>query len=183
MSVPSTKEKLIIRVTGAGVSPENIRASDLGELITLFEKAILETIIATEQVPHELLEQNVMVSLVAINYGSEALTFALTGEVFPAASTISHAIAQEDYSAIPAKAQQALHEISNQATNRTWAVEFPRDEVRDIQEAVISEVTPVPPPESPYNPWRYNCLWATDTGRRRSATCNVDDTRWKLSVY
>ncbi len=147
MSDASTKERLLIKLSGAGVSPETVRASDLADFLSRFEKAVLETVLSKEGITPETLEQEVTFSLIAIEAGSEVLTFALMREVFPGVSLISQAIANHDYSGIPVTAHQALHEISNQATKKNWSVVFVADQNHRIQEAVISEVDPVPPPK------------------------------------
>jgi hypothetical protein len=141
-----TKARLLIKLSGAGVSPEAVRASDLADFLVHFEKAILETALSRGEIKPEAIE-DATVSLVAIESGSEALTFALTGEVFPGASLISRAIAEHDFSDLPVKAHQALHEISNQAARKDWTVEFVADSSRQIREAVISAEAPVPPPK------------------------------------
>jgi hypothetical protein len=145
MSIVPTKQ-LLIKLSGEGVSPERVRASDLADFLVQFEKAIVETALANAEITPERIE-DLIVSLVAIESGSEALTFALTGEVFPGASLISRAIAEHDFSDLPVKAHQALHEISNQAARKDWTVVFVPDSTYEIREAVISEADPVPPPK------------------------------------
>ena len=106
----------------------------------------METALSRKEITPETIEE-ATVSLIAIESGSESLTFALTGEVFPGASQISRAVAEGDFSDIPIKAHQALHDISNQAAKKDWTVVFIADPSREIREAVISEADPVPPPK------------------------------------
>jgi hypothetical protein len=142
----ATKEQLLVRLSGAGVSPERVRASDLADFLVHFERAILETALSREGVTAETLAREAMISLVSIKSGSEALMFAVAGEVLPAAALISRAVAEHDFSEIPVKAHQALHEISNQAASKDWTVEFVADPGHRIRAAVISDEEPVPPP-------------------------------------
>ncbi len=127
------------------MSPETVRASDLAEFLVQFEKAILETVIARKDLP-EAAMRDLTVSLIAIQSGSECLTFALTGEVMFGAGLLSKAHSTSDYSQIPTRAHDALHRISSQAVKNSWTVEFVEDRYNNIRSAIISQEHPVPPP-------------------------------------
>jgi hypothetical protein len=146
MITKSKKNQILIKLTGADVSPETVRARDLAEFLVQFETAILETVAATKKVPPEIAAREWIVSLLKIERGSESLTFALSGEVIDGASLLSLAHYSRDYSQIPFKAQEALHKISSQATENFWNVEFVEDKGLNIKSAVISAENPVPLP-------------------------------------
>ena len=141
------KDRLLIKLSGEGVSPETVPASELAQFLVEFEKAILETALAKKDLSAPEAVQELIVSLVAIESGSESLTFALTGDIMQGASLLSEAHLQHDYSAIPVKAQDALHSISAQAIKNLWSVEFVGDRTHHIRSVVISVDNPVPPPK------------------------------------
>jgi hypothetical protein len=141
-----SKEQFLIKISGVDVSPDTVRASDLAEFLVHFEKAVLETVLARKDITPEVAEHELIISLVAIEQGSDALTFVLTGEAMSGVSLLSQAHLSHDYSGISPKAQDALHRISTQASKNSWNVEFVKDERHNIQETIISEDDPVPPP-------------------------------------
>jgi hypothetical protein len=146
MATKPKKNQILIKLTGANVSPETVRARDLAEFLVQFETAILETVAAKTKVDPEVVEREWIVSLLKIESRSESLTFALSGEVVQGASLLSVAHYSSDYSQIPFKAQEALHKISLQARENAWDVEFVEDKRLNIKRAVISTENPVPLP-------------------------------------
>ncbi len=140
-------DPLLITLAGDDVSPETVPASELAEFLVQFETAVIQTVLAKNEVSIEQADQELFVSLVEITGGSEALTFALSGDTMLGASLISNALFLNDYSSLPLKAHEALHNISAQATRNQWSVEFVGDKKRDIKNAVISVDNPVPRPK------------------------------------
>jgi hypothetical protein len=142
-----SKPTVSVKLLGAGVTPETVRAGELGEFIANFEKALTEMAIARGDIVPEKIEGDADVSLVGIGLGSDALTFTLTPDIVPSHAAISGAIADRDYADVPTRSHVALVNISKQAVKLKWAVEFEEDRRLNVRQAVISEVDPVPEPK------------------------------------
>lgn len=134
-----------IDLLGENLSPETTRASDLAEVILQVEKTILETAASQGiEIPDEAL-----VSLVGIGDGSTKLTLAAALLVLPVVGCVSHAVSSGDYGELPRAAHEALHEMSQRAVARKWAIRFLEDPFAHIEPGVISEEHQVPPPPMP----------------------------------
>ncbi len=140
-------ERTLIKLSGADVAPETVRASDLAEFLIQLEKAILATVMNGKDFTLDAPQQDLKVSLVSIEPGSESLAFALTSDVMSGVSLLSRAYYERNYSTIPLEAQQSLHEISKQAASQSWEVEFVENEQFNIPRAIISDDNPVPAPK------------------------------------
>ena len=140
------KAYLQIRMTGEGIDPETVKASDLAEFITETEKAIEKTAAA-----HGIaLPDEALVSLVKIERGSNLMTLAIDDLVRSGASGVTHAISEQKYYKLPEPTWEALAEISRLASRRGIAYQFLPNPELDAVPATISAREPVPePPESP----------------------------------
>lgn len=134
------KKEIII--TLRGVTPDTTPMSELGALLTNLERAIL---VATSHEGIQLPDEAVA-SLVEIFESSNGLKLAVAEPAIWAASEISQAVANEAFEELPYEVNEALHEISNQAVRRSWAMEFQEDPQLRIASAEISEAHPVPSP-------------------------------------
>ena len=123
------------------------------------------------------------VSLIAIQSGSECLTFALTGEVMFGAGLLSKAHSTSDYSQIPTRAHDALHRISSQAVKNSWTVEFVEDRYNNIRSAIISQEHPVPPPAHSNSQRRHYHLRSSNPRGRRSPPWDAGAVRWQLPLH
>ena len=139
------KPRFQVRMVGANVSPETVRATDLAEFVTLIEDAILAADPGAKS-PDRLDEAKV--SLVRIEEGSNKLTFAVMLATMPIVATLCEAIASGSFERMPRASHQKFHEISKQAASRHWDVEFVADTAQHIPTAVISAERPVSAPAS-----------------------------------
>ena len=137
-----------ITIGGTDVLPETTRVSDLIEFLSNIEIAISETAAIVKGV--EIGEGDI-VSLTGIDRSSNKLTFTVGAVLISAAVNISQAVEANRYEGLPRKTHIALYEISKQAVNRKWKVEFDEDRVTGIRGGTISEENQVPAaPPVPY---------------------------------
>ena len=92
------KPRFQVRMVGANVSPETVRATDLAEFVTLIEDAILAADPGAKS-PDRLDEAKV--SLVRIEEGSNKLTFAVMLATMPIVATLCEAIASGSFERMP----------------------------------------------------------------------------------
>lgn len=147
MNQKTGKASFEVVLTGEGVSPDTTRAGDLAELLQNMEKAIVETA-RSEGIK---IADEPVVSLVGVEPGSNRLQLAIASMVVPAASLLSHAVADKNYDRIPRTAHEAVYAVSNQASRKKWAVSLLLEhDAPEIVSATISEENAVPaPPASP----------------------------------
>jgi hypothetical protein len=140
-----TKPQFQLQLIGANVTPETVPAKELADFVEQVEAAVRA---AVERDPTlaALSPDEVLVSLVGVDEGSNKLTFAVASAALLAVAAITEAVATAHYAAIPPPSQEALSAISRQAARRKWLVEFQPDQGRGIRHAVISEDHPVPAP-------------------------------------
>lgn len=139
------KAFLRVRMIGNGVLPETVKASDLAEFLIDAEKAIQETSAA-----HGIeLPDTALVSLVAVQEGSNELTLAIDPLVGEGTGEVSEAIAEGRYEQLPTPAWQSLAKIWKLAAKRNWDIELlPNPEI-NVRSAVISPNRAVPEPPGP----------------------------------
>ncbi len=141
-----TKHRIIVRLLGAGVSPESVRARDLADFIAHFEKAIEQAESRVTPRAAVLDDLTPIVSLVKVARGSNELQFAVADSALPSAVLVGTVLSTRDFSAISFGAHRALHEMSQQAVSRSWAVEVVADPAIGLPGSVFSSVNPIPAP-------------------------------------
>lgn len=135
-----------IRITGSGVSPETVSASDLAQVIMKFEQSIVQTANAGQNAV-EGDGSGLFVSLVGIEPGSERLVFKVTKAAAVVIGVIANAINAQSYDMMPNVSQERIHELSSLIVRRQWAFEIEANPASNIQSAVISDASPVPQPK------------------------------------
>lgn len=147
MEYRGRKHRVVIRFAGEDVAPDSVRASDLADFLLSWEKAIRETAIAKGVLSPDVGVDQVVVSLVDIGPGSDALGLALSYEGLVGYQTINHAVRDEDYTAIPAGAHDSLHHVDRLADRRGWSIVMEAAAELGVVEATISREHPVPAPK------------------------------------
>lgn len=129
-----------LRLRGAGLHPETLRASDLAQVLVCFEKAIeaAATVLPSEDEPRP-----VVVSLTAVRDGSACLELTVSPAVWDAVVTVARSIEDREYGRLPRAAQTRLADLSKFAVGRGWEAELVSPSLR---RAVISASNPVPHP-------------------------------------
>lgn len=114
---------LELRLSGAGINPESLKSSELAELISSYENALLHVI---ERDNPEVNLDSVFVSLVDIEQGSSRLLFKpnLKSLVFGAALTINTSLANNNTSNLPFKTVESLAKIWKFTKKRNCQAEF-----------------------------------------------------------
>jgi hypothetical protein len=136
------KPEFDVRIAGAGVSPETVRAGDLAALLIHLERSVHQVMGIRGEV------SGVPLSLVRIEQGSDRLTFGVMATAVSAVVAITVAIKTGDYADIPLGAHKSLRELSELVSRREWLVEFEQDKDLGIRRAVISANSEVPDPRS-----------------------------------
>lgn len=128
-------------IDGPDVTPETVRASDLGALIIDYERAILAAA--------GIDPGGVVVSLIGIDTGSDALTFAMPRKALRGAQRNSRAVQSGNYGRLDPRAHAALAEMSRKAAARDWRVVLKGNSALKLPDAEISKEHPVPPVPEP----------------------------------
>ncbi len=134
----------LVPVPGDRVTPEKVKASDLADLITNLEKAVVEMAIEGGYInPNEVLDE-VELSLVSIGEGSNILGMLGSPRVGAPVDKLLQSIANSDFTTIPVRSHLYIKAIFRQAVKRRWKVKLESDQLIGSREAVISEYNPVP---------------------------------------
>ena len=140
------KVSILVKISGNGVSPATVRASDLADLISNLEIALTEAAIDSGELDAELISDNAEVSLVSIREGSTDLGVALAPAIVPATNRIFRALLSSETNLIGSKSYDAFTKIHKQFVRHSWALSIRhQDEPRfDFGELIISNVIPFP---------------------------------------
>lgn len=108
--IVNQEETLEIRLTGEGMKPTKLKASEVAELISAYENALLRVI---ERTNPEINLDKVTISLVDIQENSSHFLFVtnVKSAVFAAAAAINVALTAETTEKLPYKTVESLHEI------------------------------------------------------------------------
>lgn len=136
-----SKPNFQISLTG-DVKPDTTRAGDLAEFLLNFETAVLETAAAQGIT----LNEDDGISLINIEEGSNRLSLSASSVLVGALSALSVAVSSNDFSEVPYRAHERLHEISKQAEKKHWGVCITANSSLKIEEAEISSKNPVSEP-------------------------------------
>jgi hypothetical protein len=137
-----TDSSVELRIRGAHLHPETLKASDLAQILLCLEKAIA---ITADVRPTEDEPEPVVVSLTAIRDGSAGLGLTVSPAVWGAVVMICVSIADREFRHLPRNAQAKLAELSRLFVKQGWEGEFTGHALR---RAVISASNPVPEPEA-----------------------------------
>ena len=140
------KPSILVKISGNGVSPATVRASDLADLISNLEIALTEAAIDAGELDAELIPDNAEVSLISIQEGSTDLGVALAPTIVPATNRIFRAIQSSETSLISSRSYNALKKIHNQSARHSWALSI-RDQDKpgfNFGELIISDTVPFP---------------------------------------
>jgi len=141
----TNKHTFEIELSGANVSPENIPAGDLADLVRDLEAAIIAAM-TSDDIPTVGDSEDVAISLIGISAGSEKLTFAASNRALPAVGIISESIYTKRYDIVPELSQERMHKLYLQASRKRWKVSVLPDDKHGIHAAVISHEFPIPAP-------------------------------------
>jgi hypothetical protein len=130
-----------VLLSGSGVSPDTVSAGELAALLRELETAFQETAKGTQR---KELPEGALVSLVKIERGSSALTFAIDEQIADAVVHISRSIVNNQVNALPPKAWGALREVWRQAAQGHRKIEFRQTNGVPVEHAVISEEREIP---------------------------------------
>lgn len=110
--MPNANEIIEMCFRGEGITPDNLKASEIADLITSYEDALLSIIARNNP---EINLEEVFVSLIGIEEDSVHLRFKpkVFGVVLSAAIVINSAIISNQYQTLPFKSVESL--------NRIWA--------------------------------------------------------------
>lgn len=144
MNFKPTRPTIKVRIKGLAVTPESVRASELGEFIINIDRAITETAASRGCIDANTSAHDPIISLVDIDEGSNLLILSVDESLISATRNITHGISTRNYLDIPPKARIPLSKISQQATRLKWDVQFSADKKLHLVEARISEANPFP---------------------------------------
>lgn len=107
-------EHLSIRLTGEGISPDSLSVSELAEIITAEEKALLAEI--EKNSSNLSIDENFVLSLVGIQEGSIRLDFhSHSPDFLTAFSSIAESIANQTFDRLSSKTREYLKTIQKVA--------------------------------------------------------------------
>ena len=117
------KDVLELRLSGRGMTPTALKATEVGELISAYEGALLHVI---QRNHPEVNIDSVVISLVAIEQNSAHYCFLpnIKDVVFGAATIINNAIMGNNLPALPYKTVEALEEIWKFTKRKNCQAEF-----------------------------------------------------------
>lgn len=125
------RKELNIKLTGEGISPENIDALEIAKFITSLVEAIKPLTENFEEVSPLLNFQN-------IAHGSVALTFSSRrSDTYSAYSELTNRISTNNYYGLPTKSIDALNAISKQSKRLGCAAEF-----HNLENHSVAKITP-----------------------------------------
>lgn len=119
-------------IEGRNVTPQTVSARDLFDLISNLESACAVTAKGSGAKESD----DLFVSIIGINSGSDKLTIAVSDRMFKAAGKISRAIARNDFREIPTPAHGKIRALWKKAHNAEWTLSF-RSDGNGIAEASI----------------------------------------------
>ncbi|MBN2580251.1 MAG: hypothetical protein JXB10_14775 [Pirellulales bacterium] len=133
-----------IRIKGysseINVSPETVSAGNLAYLIGRVEKSIIETHSQDHPLP-----ESALISLVAIEQGSNVLVFSIEPELIEAATTVTAAIRTNHFEPLLRSVQDNLHDIWKLTRRLNWIIQFAAREVSAVLDAMIHPDHKIPP--------------------------------------
>ncbi len=132
-------------ITLRNAEPENTPLGEFARLIDSLNTIIVETAHACNV---ELPEDQAIISLIDIEKGSNRLVFSLLPFMWQVLAKITASVEEGDFAALPIKAHNALHDISNQARKQKWDILFSEKQNQSyhIRETEISAQQPIAPP-------------------------------------
>ena len=130
-------------ITLRNAEPETTPLGEFAKLIDNLNTIVVETAYACNI---ELPEDQAVISLVDIEKGSNRLVFSFLPFMWQVLAKITASVEEGDLAALPIKAHNALHDISNQAKRQEWDVLFSENQSYHIREIEISERRPISPP-------------------------------------
>jgi len=139
-----TRSSISVEISGFGVAPETVRASDLAELITNFQDAITETAIEKGHLSADLPPNEAEVSLVSVGEGSELLGIALVPSVVDSTNEIFGALASKNLNGINIGTYFSINRIYKQALRMKWQIKVAGDSDFSFGEVTISANAPLP---------------------------------------
>jgi len=125
--MPNTKDIIELCFRGEGITPENLKASEVADLITSYEEALLGVIARNNP---EINTEEIFVSLIGIEENSVHLKFKpkIVGVVISAAIVINTAIISNQYQTLPFKSVESLGKIWSFTKRRNCSGEISGDE-------------------------------------------------------
>lgn len=130
--------------SGRRVTPYSVRASDLAELITSFEEAVLSMAADSGNFDLEEPDDDAEISLVSIGEGSNILGLAVSPIVRPSAINIIQALMDGDFRNIPTRCYLNIKNIYRQVVKLGWILEIKGERDFDFRVASISKDHPIP---------------------------------------
>jgi len=134
---------------GQEVRPGSVDVKDLIELLSNWEKAIIETA-DSNNVSLPSRENATILSLVEITDSSYGLGMKVLEKAVIVVGIISEALATGRFEGLPPKAVDALAAVSRQAEKNKWAVQIVPGTSSVIRAAEISADNPVPAYAEPF---------------------------------
>lgn len=124
MTIPSSNEPITLRFSGGGITPSNMHARELADMLTAAEDLVTAAVL---QEYSELTKDDIIVSLTTVTEGSLSLGFSpsLPDIVIPAFERLGEAIHQQDFGSLSNNARDALRAITtftrrNRCTAELW---------------------------------------------------------------
>lgn len=116
-------ERLSIRLAGESISPDSLSVSELAEIITAEEKALLAEI--EKNSSDSSTDENPILSLVGIQEGSIRLDFhSYSPDFLTVFSSIAESIANQTFDRLSGKTRECLKTIQKVAKKHGMVVEF-----------------------------------------------------------
>lgn len=130
---------LDLYLSGGGINPASIKASEVADLISAYENALFRVI---EKNSPEINTETILISLIDVQEGSSHYKFVTNYKeiVFAAALAINTAIATNSLSSLPFKTVKSLEEIWKFTKKRNCQAEFIGE---SLPKAVIVPEVPI----------------------------------------
>lgn len=136
--------EFVFEIEGENVSPQTVGLRNLLEILANFEAAV-----AVTAKSHALAgEAEAELHLVSVGDGSDRLTFAATERAYRAASTITRAIATDDFESVPLVAHESLRRLSKCSRSTGWTFRLSTRRnghaagTRTLPEVIEAAITP-----------------------------------------
>ncbi len=135
-----------IKISGEGLSPEEVSIGDLGKLLSSFDKSI-KSLIPKEE-PE--MAKDIVIGLIGIGTGSAKLTFKTKLPVVMLAwSSLTAVIRENNFHTLPPESIKPLKEIADLSKKKRCAVEF-HNTNGAISPAIIHPDTTIEIPSEKY---------------------------------
>lgn len=139
-------QRVEMAIVGPGAKPELVPVHVLTEILGSLERAVTAFAVSRSGCAPEDCPR---LSLVAVQSGSELLSFAVPEPVLPYLAEISGSLARRDFESVPRAAYSELVNLSQAVERREWSFEIQARPELGIASASFGRGAPLPPPAPP----------------------------------